>query len=763
MQGAGAVALGSAYGDILIDTSQVNRQMNRAFDQIGQRFGGFLENIGGGMQRAGGALTALTAPLLAFGATGIRTAANFDDAMREIQARTGSTAEEMDALRATAMQMGADTVFSASEAANAMLQLLTSGQSVEETLQTLPHIMNLAAAAGTDLGSTADWVTDIMAQFGLEADQAGLVVDALVRAAGSGSATVTDLAMGFQNAGGIANNFGLDVYETAAALQIFSENGIKGAEAGTQLKSMLTNMTRNTNEVQDMWDQLGVSMYDAEGNMRSLDDVIADLSVAMEDMTEQQRIEAIQTLAGSYGQAGLTALLASGGIDEMQGKMAEAADAATVADSRMGGWNGAVEALGGSIETLQITVLTPLINAVLIPLINKITEITNKVTEWAKANPELAQKIGMVLLAVAVLGPALVVLGTVISSLGTVIGVASTALTAFGGVGLIVAGLVAAYAANFGGFRDAIDGIGEAIQEGDIVGLIGGIGAALYALPKGIAKEILGEEAWKEGIEGWKTARDAIVAFGGWVWDQVKDGLGDIAENLLFDLVYPMAGFLLTGDLQPVVDGALRLGGKVLSGILSVWDDLNRWILDHLIQPVADALGLDVNLSSIYDQAVAIGSSILDYVLDGIADLPGKLIDFLNDAIPNEIDLGSFSAEIDAGILGSRSVSVDFGSIDLPDNPIPRKMGGLIRAGEVYSWKEAGDELFMAGDSGYMYPHDVVESLRGGGDTYQIENRFEITPEVLRDPGLMDKATQFAEQIKSSLRKDGGGLAGANA
>ena len=140
--------------------------------------------------------------------------------------------------------MGRDTKFSASQAAQGMLELITSGSSAEEAIATIPQVLSLAAAAGLDLGHAADGVTDVMAQFGLGVEDAGTVVNAFTQAAGSSSATAADLIDAMKNGGAMASGFGLDVEQTAAAMAVLAENGLKGAEAGTALKSFFLNATR---------------------------------------------------------------------------------------------------------------------------------------------------------------------------------------------------------------------------------------------------------------------------------------------------------------------------------------------------------------------------------------------------------------------------------------------------------------------------------------------------------------------------------------
>lgn len=457
MTSPGGFDLGTARGRVVIDASGVGTAMQGAQQAVGnfaQRAGQRMQDFGASMQSLGRDITILTAPLMAFGVTGIRTASDFEDAMAEISARTGLTGGSLERISDLAIQMGADTFFSAQDAANAFLQLLSSGQSVEEAIATLPAVLDGAAVSNMNLGTTADLVTDIMAAFGLQAEDSAMVIDAITRATSSSSATFPEMAAGFANVGGIANAFGLTVEETAAILAVFAENGIKGAEAGTQLRSMLNNMTRDTERTQGAWARLGVSMFDTHGNVRDLDEVMGDLKAAMDDLSPEERIRTIQDLAGSYGQLGLTALIGNMSIGAMTGTMREQADVSEIAARRLDTLSGDAESLQGSIETLQITALDPLIQNTLRPLIQDVTKIINQVTEWTKENPELTATLVKIGAVVALLGPAIFVLGTIISSLGTILGAVGAAAglagsaftTMLGPVGLLaaaIAGLIA--------------------------------------------------------------------------------------------------------------------------------------------------------------------------------------------------------------------------------------------------------------------------------------------------------------------------------
>jgi ABC-type transporter Mla subunit MlaD len=178
-----AIEVASLFGTLeLRDTAtQTLRQFDSSLDRTAQN----LQNIGGRLQGLGLAISAAVAPLVGFGAQGVRTAMTFDSAMAQISARTGTVGEDLERVRQLALQMGADTVFSAQDAADAMLELLASGQTVEQMMSTLPSVLTAAAASGEDLGTTADNITNILASFRLGVEDAGSVVDALSRAAGA--------------------------------------------------------------------------------------------------------------------------------------------------------------------------------------------------------------------------------------------------------------------------------------------------------------------------------------------------------------------------------------------------------------------------------------------------------------------------------------------------------------------------------------------------------------------------------------------------
>jgi TP901 family phage tail tape measure protein len=557
---------------------------------------GSLDKAQNSLQKMGSSLTSIgqkmtmgiTAPLVGAGVAMFKTFADFESVMAELEARTGSTAEEMKKMSDFAIQMGRDTAFSAQQAAEALLELTSSGSSAAEAMQMLPDVLDLAAAGALELGEAADGVTDVLAQFGMESYQAISVVDSLTKAAGASSATVADLVQGFGNVGPVAAQFGMGVNETAAALATFSENGVKGAEAGTMLKSMLLGMSRDTIDTQVAWNKLGVSMYDAAGNMRAIDDVFKDINAAMEGMTMEEQNQIARDLAGSYGLVGFNALRASNGISDMELAMQNAAGASEVADARMNTLAGAFSSLMGSIETLGI-VLGGLGAGPLTEFIKFLTGVINKITEWVQANPKLAQMVMVILAIVAALGPVLVILGSIISAIGAI-----SAAFATGG---ILAG-AAAFVVPFLAVAAAIIAVGVALkmlfpylkQLGEIIFLsFAKLGEQIVNLWNGIIETVkqailkLGEFA-VTGVEkakqaaqsGWEAVKNSANGTAT-VWGKNVAMMGEIFTTLAAK-AFGWGNNVILGFVNGIKAAAAKLW-EVVKGIATKVQDTIKNVL----------------------------------------------------------------------------------------------------------------------------------------------------------------------------------------
>lgn len=532
----------------------------------------------------------ITAPVIAMGTAMFKTFADFDLTMTEIGARTQATAEELKKMSDFAIQMGADTMFSAQQAAEALLELTSSGSSAAEAMEQLPAVLDLAATGALDLGEAADGVTDILSQFQQEAYQSASVADTLAKAAGASSATVSDLIQAFGNVGPVAHQFGLGVNETAAALAVLAENGIKGAESGTALKSMLSNMARDTDTVQAAWKKLGTSMFDAAGNMRPIDDVLKDIAAAMENMTMEEQVRLADDLAGAYGKTALNALLAENGISGMQSAMEGAAGASEVAGAMMNTLAGRWQQFVGSLETLGI-VLGGLGEGPLTSFLAMLTNIINAFTKFAQEHPRITQAIMLIVAAFAAIGPVLIIVGQLMSMWATL-------STLFAGLPALIAGIgpaIAGIAASFGGMLAAIV---------PLLPMIAALGIALGAL--------------------WAVMQDQRVKDIPKVWGENFRMLGEImgllAEKAKVAGSNFIAGFIngmkdmIGKAIKMVVDFSLKIGNTVKSILKiqspsKVMEGLGKMTVAGFNEGIASMGGIGVQVPALAGAGASVRST----------------------------------------------------------------------------------------------------------------------------------------------------------
>jgi TP901 family phage tail tape measure protein len=721
---AGAVNLGSAYGEVLIDLSNVERQLNNAFSNAERSISGFMTRTGASLQRIGAGITVATLPIAGFVQQGISAFANFEEVLAEIEARTGATAEQMKLVQEKALEMGRDTKYSATQASEAMLQLLTSGYNLDQTFIALGPTLALATAGALDLGYAADSLTDILSQFQLEASEAGKVADILTQAAGASSAEVEDLVASFRRVGPNAKNFGLTVQETAAALAVMAENGVKGEEAGTQLGSMFDAMTRQVDGVQEMWRKLGISLYDAQGNMRDLDSIIDDLNRATAGMSDRDRINTVKTLAGSYGDTALLALMAAGGIDKMSESMEEQATASEVAQKRMGGWRGMIESLRGSLETLQIRVFQPLVTKYLTPIGKEITTIINKITDWLAKNEGVAMGIGLLMGALVLLGPTLIAVGTAVQFLGFAIAGVTTLMGVFSGVSLpfiaillaiaaAVGVLILAYKTNFLGLKDFVNGF--VADVGKIIGTVTGFISRIREV--GLTQAL--DEFYQKGGRFQKTGRgvvrgilDIVGAIAGFVklvrkngfvaaFEQVFTTLGDGSSwigNILqsFGLAQTRAegiGRTINRLALTFMNGVQAIRTFV-RGLVSAFNDGGfRGAFDYLKNAAAEALpifleGLQSLISGVWtwirEKTPELADGLGQMIGDGLRFLVDKIIEY---GPPILIALGGILLAIGAWMIGTGLPEFFGFAFDLIDGFMTGIIDGFgdVNWGEVWN------------------------------------------------------------------------------
>ena len=249
----------------------------------------------------------------------LKVGSDFEAAMSRVAGISGATGKDLERLEETAKELGSTTKFSATEAAEAMENLASAGFTTNEIIDATPGLMDLAAAAGEDLASSADIAASTLRGFGLEASEAGHVADVLAENANRTNAAVADTGEAMKYVAPVAKAMGISMEETAAAVGLLANAGIKGGQAGTTLRGALTRLVKPTEDMEGVMEELGITFFDNEGKMKSLTEIIAILQDSTKGLTDEQKNNALATLFGQEALSGMLALINEGpdALDEL--------------------------------------------------------------------------------------------------------------------------------------------------------------------------------------------------------------------------------------------------------------------------------------------------------------------------------------------------------------------------------------------------------------------------------------------------------------
>ena len=371
------------FGVLKLDKSDFDKGLKDA-ESAGSGLGKGLQSAAKiGLTAIAGATTAV----VGFGATAVQVGSTFDQAMGGVAATLGQTVDELDAsvgevdtqfghfsgtLREFAMYMGQNTVFSATQAAEALNYMALAGYDTQESMEMLPSVLDMAAAGGMELAKASDMITDTQRALGLDFERTSQMVDEFAKAASTGNTNVEQLGEAFLRVGGLASelNGGFvnlgdgtlaatdGTQELEIAFTAMANAGIKGSEAGTHMRNMLLKLSSPTKDGAAALEAMGVSVFDAEGNMRALSDVFSDLSTTMGQMTQEQRMQTISDLFNTRDMASAEALLSAINQDwDAIGASILDADgaAAQMAATKLDNLSGDITLFKSALESAQIT------------------------------------------------------------------------------------------------------------------------------------------------------------------------------------------------------------------------------------------------------------------------------------------------------------------------------------------------------------------------------------------------------------------------
>ena len=379
-----------------------------------------LQGAGKSLNSAGNALSlGVTTPLVAAGTAMFTKANEYEQKMSRVKAISEASASDFKRLDAQAIKLGADTTFSSSEVAESMENLAAAGFSTNEIMKATPGLLDMAAASGASLADSSEIASSTLRSFNLDASQSGHVADVLAANANMTNAAVVDTGYAMKYAAPAAHTLGMSLEETAAAIGIMSNAGIKGDQAGTSLRGALIRFAKPTKQVKEAMEDLNVSFFDSHGKMKSLANIIGDLRTATAKLTQQQRTQYLAQIFGTYSLSGMLSLVSAG--PEKLESLTKAYQncngvAKSTANIMMDNVSGSIEQMNGSLETAGITIqktLSPYIREAA----DDVTKLANAFSELDKGTQKnILKGIGGAIIA----GPALKGIGGTFSAIGKI-------------------------------------------------------------------------------------------------------------------------------------------------------------------------------------------------------------------------------------------------------------------------------------------------------------------------------------------------------
>lgn len=533
------------------------------------------------------------AGLIGIGAA--KTTSDFDTAMSKVQAISGATGDAFNKLRDKAREMGANTKFSATEAAEAMNYMAMAGWSTGEMLDGIEGIMYLAAASGEDLATTSDIVTDALTAMGYAAKDSGRMADVLAAASANSNTNVGMMGETFKYVAAVAGSMHYSMEDVALATGLMANAGIKATQAGTSLRSIISRMAAPTSEVSSALDKLGVAISNADGSARPLRDVMADLRTKMASLSDTEKTQIANAIAGKNAMSGFMAIINAS--DDDFNSLASSIDNADGAAEKMA--NTMLDNLGGQLTILKSALqeLGIALGDSLIPMAKKVVAVVQEVVDWFNGLSDGTKRfIADTLVIVAALAPVLLIFGKLTSGINSVVGAFGTmyaqAVTGQGIIGFLVQTV-------FPALKTALTSL-FAILSANPIGLVIAAVAALIAIFVLLWNKCEGfREFWIE------------------LWNKLSAFLKDIVEAI-------------KADFTNTVDAIKTAWNDCKNFFISVWNGIKNLfdaVVSFWLNPFQTVWNL---IKNIWNAAPSwfknIGSNIMQGLWNGISGLKDWVI-----------------------------------------------------------------------------------------------------------------------------------------
>lgn len=556
-----------------------------------------------------------------FAAETINVGKEFDASMSKVGAVSGVTAEELEALRDKAKEMGATTKFSATESAEAFNYMAMAGWETGDMLSGIDGILNLAAASGADLATTSDIVTDALTALGYSAKDAGRLADVMAAAASNANTNVEMMGATFQYVAPVAGAMGYSMEDTAVAIGLMANSGIKGTKAGTALRSMLSRLAAPPKEAATAMADLGISIKNADGTMKPFSDVVETLRDKFDGLSEAEQAQYAKALAGQEAMSGLLAIVNAAPKDF--DKLTDAVNnsegaAAAMAETMQDNLGGDMTTLKSQLEGVQIALyekLEPALRSGVEALSGLVSVVRWVIDNSAYFVAALAA-MGAGIAAYVAYTTALKVLTDGWMALEIVqkaVAAGQTLLNAVmaaNPIGLIVSAIAALVAAfvvlwnNSEGFREFWINLWEGIKEA--------VGAVVDWFSEAWDNVISWfREAWESISEFFSGLWETITGFFSGAWESIKGVWETVTGWFDENIIQPLLGFftgLWEGIVnafdtvlgpwieiakraflivkEEVIDPVLKFFSDLWQDIKDIWNAVAGWFDQNVIQPV---------------------------------------------------------------------------------------------------------------------------------------------------------------------------------
>ena len=625
-------SIGDIVAHLKLDISNFANNMDMAMNQIdnsAEKFGG-IKRAGEALAPVGKLLTAtVTAPVVALGASAIKTGMDFDASISKVGALSGATGKDLQKLENVAREMGKTTQYSATEAADALGYMALAGWDVNESTEALPGVLNLAAASGMDLAQASDLCTDFMSAFGMEASQASEFADMLAYAQAHSNTTTEQLGEAFKNCAVNCNNFGMDATQTTAVLGKLADQGLKGSEAGTALNAVIRDMTTKMKDGQIQIGKTKVAVTDANGNFRDMSDIVADVQKATEGMTEAEKLNALQSTftADSIKAMGILVNGTEGDLESFTNELYNSEGAAkSMAEALNNNLKGDITKLKSAFGELQLQIADRLT-----PVLRTLAQGLTNVINWFNNLSPAAQNVIMAIVGIAAaIGPMLLLVSKVMTSFQGMY----KGLQLIGrGFGLLKSGfdtvrIVLMYVGDFimATVVPAFQALWGVIVANPIVAVI----AVIAALVAAFIYCWNNVEGFKEFfVNAWESIKQAASQAGEWI--------GQAINNIIqwFQQLPERIGQWLTSTIERVTtwasemwNKAVEVGTNFVNGVIQFITNLPAqiwWLLCFVISYVV------LWTAQMIQKAWEAGTQFVQNVVQFIKELPGKVWNFLVD------------------------------------------------------------------------------------------------------------------------------------